>query len=254
MTSEPFANQRGEELAGRVALVTGSSRNMGRAIALSLAAGGADVAVHARASLDEARSVAADIRQLGRESEAFLADNTEREQIEALVGAVLQRFGKIDILVLNAAVREGGPLSEATYEEWRRILAADLDSAFIYTKACLPSMIEAGGGNIVTFGGASALQGSGSRIHVTSAKHAMVGFTKSAANDLAQFGIRVNMVSPGRIGEESDSGGATTRGASTRSRCTAPARPRRSQPWCASSAGPAPASSPARPSTSTAAR
>jgi len=202
MTTEAFADAKGSEFAGKVALVTGSSRNIGRAVALSLAAGGAKIAVHARASLDEARSVALEIEGRGGSAEAFLADIGERSQIEAMVAAVLKRFGRIDILVLNAAVREVGPLSETSYEEWRRILAIDLDSAFIFTKACLPSMIEAKGGSIVTFGGANALQGSGNRVHVTAAKHAMVGFTKAAANDLAQHGIRVNMVSPGRIRDD----------------------------------------------------
>ncbi len=202
MTTEAFADMKGSEFAGKVALVTGSSRNIGRAVALSLAAGGAKIAVHARASLDEAKSVALAIESRGGSAEAFLADIGERSQIEAMVAAVLKRFGRIDILVLNAAVREVGRLSETSYEEWRRILAIDLDSAFIYTKACLPSMIETKGGSIITFGGANALQGSGNRVHVTAAKHAMVGFTKAAANDLAQYGIRVNMVSPGRVRDD----------------------------------------------------
>jgi 3-oxoacyl-[acyl-carrier protein] reductase len=204
MTTEPFAYQKGNELAGMVALVTGSSRAIGRATAISLAAAGAKIAIHARASLDEAKSVAEEVMRIGGEAEAFLADHSERSQIESMVAAVLERFGGVDILVLNAAVREPGPISEASYDDWRRLLTIDLDSAFVYTKACLPSMIKAGGGNIVTFGGAAALQGSGGRVHVTSAKYGMVGFTKAAANDLAQYGIRVNMVSPGRIDDATD--------------------------------------------------
>lgn len=190
---------KGDEFAGKVAIVTGAARNIGRAIALSLAAGGAKVAVHSRANMDQAKSVVAEVKALGSDAEAFLADLANPGQINAMVAAVEKRFGRIDILVLNAAIREHAPFDEITYEDWRRVLGTDLDSCFVATKACLPAMKKAGGGVIVTFAGVTALLGLIGRPHVAAAKHGIVGLTKAFAQDLAEFNIRVNCVSPGQI-------------------------------------------------------
>jgi len=195
----PPGMHKGNELAGKVALVTGAARNIGRAIALALASGGASVAVSTRSALGQAQTVAAEVRALGVESEAYCADLAERAQIEAMAQAVLERFGRVDLLILNAAVREHGPFTDITYEDWRRILGIGLDSAFLLTKACLPSMIESGAGCIVTLGGVTALLGAKGRAHVAAAKHGLIGFTKALANDLAEHNIRVNCVSPGQI-------------------------------------------------------
>lgn len=191
--------QKDSELAGKVALVTGGARNIGRAIALALASGGAHVAVNTRSALSQAQGVANEVRALGVEAEAYLADLADRGQIESMAQDVIRRFGRIDLLILNAAVREHGPFTEISYEDWRRILAIGLDSAFLLTKACLPSMMESGGGCIVTLGGVTALLGAKGRAHVAAAKHGLVGFTKALANDLAEYNIRVNCVSPGQI-------------------------------------------------------
>jgi 3-oxoacyl-[acyl-carrier protein] reductase len=190
---------KGDEFAGKVAIVTGAARNIGRAIALSLAAGGAKVAVHSRTNMEQAKSVVAEIKALGSDADAFLADLCEPAQITAMVTAVEKRFGRIDILVLNAAIREHAPFEEITYEDWRRVLGTDLDSCFVATKACLPAMKKAGGGVIVTFAGVTALLGLIGRPHVAAAKHGIVGLTKAFAQDLAEFNIRVNCVSPGQI-------------------------------------------------------
>ena len=190
---------KGDEFAGKVAIVTGAARNIGRAIALSLACGGAKIAVGTRANIEQARDVVNEIKALGSEAEAFAAELAEPAQIERMVDAVLARFGRIDILVLNAAIREHAPFEEITFEDWRRVLATDLDSAFVFTRACLPAMKKAGGGCIITFAGVTALLGLSGRPHVAAAKHGIVGLTKALAQDLAGFGIRVNCVSPGQI-------------------------------------------------------
>jgi 3-oxoacyl-[acyl-carrier protein] reductase len=190
---------QGMELAGKVGLVTGASRNIGRAIALALAAGGAAVAVNARTGREDAEKVAQEIRAAGGEAEAFMADIADAAAVQAMVQGVLRRFGQLDILVLNAAVRRETPFLDMTFEEWRSILGISLDGAFHCTKACLPAMIAAGGGSIVTLGGMHALAGARHRVHGSVAKSGLVGMTRGLAQDLAEYGIRVNCVSPGHI-------------------------------------------------------
>ena len=187
------------ELAGKVALVTGASRNIGRAIALSLAAGGAAIAVNTRASREDAEKVAQEIRAGGGQAEVFIADIADAKAVNSMVEGVLKRFGRVDILVLNASVRGEKPFIEMSYDEWRVPLAITLDGAFHCTKACLPAMLKAGGGSIVTLGGMMALAGAKNRVHGSVAKHGLVGMTRGLARDLAQYGIRVNCVAPGQM-------------------------------------------------------
>jgi 3-oxoacyl-[acyl-carrier protein] reductase len=187
------------ELAGKVALVTGAARNIGRAIALALAAGGAAVAVNARASRDDAEAVAREILTGGGQAEVFMADIADAGAVNAMVQGIIERFGRLDILVLNASVRSEKPFTELTYEEWRVPLSITLDGAFHCTKACLPAMIKAGGGSIVTLGGMTALSGAKRRVHGSVAKHGLVGMTRALARELAEHGIRANCVAPGQM-------------------------------------------------------
>jgi 3-oxoacyl-[acyl-carrier protein] reductase len=188
---------KGDELAGKVALVTGAARNIGRAIALCLATGGAKVAVNTRSNVEQARGVVDEIKALGSDAEAYVADVADPGQVQAMVDAVLKRFGRLDILVLNAAIREHPHFDEISYEDWRRILATNLDSAFVFAKACLPALKQSGDGRIITFAGVMALLGH--RVHVAASKHGIVGLTKALAIEFAEFGIRVNCISPGQI-------------------------------------------------------
>jgi 3-oxoacyl-[acyl-carrier protein] reductase len=190
---------KSDELAGKVALVTGAARNIGRAIALSLASGGAKVAVNTRSNAGQARGVVGEIKALGTDAEAYVADVADPGQVQAMIAAAVKRFGRLDILVLNAAVREHVHFDEISFEDWRRILSANLDSAFVSVKAALPALKQAGDGRIVLFAGVTALLGLKDRVHVAASKHGIVGMTKALAADLAEFGIRVNCVSPGQI-------------------------------------------------------
>lgn len=199
MTTNTGASGSRAELAGKVALVTGASRNIGRAIALALAAGGAAVAVNARTSREDAEKVVGEIRAAGGEAEAFLADISDGNAVNAMVEGVLRRFGRMDFLVLNASVRKETPFIEMSYEEWRRLLATTLDGAFHCTKACLPAMIKAGGGAIVTIGGMTALSGAKGRVHGSVGKHGLYGMTRALARELGEHGIRVNCVAPGQM-------------------------------------------------------
>lgn len=199
MTIDAAAMQPGNELKGKVALVTGATRNIGRSIALSLAAAGAAIAVNSRASREDGEKVVREIGAAGGQAETFVADVADAQAVNAMIEGVLKRFGRLDILVLNASVRKQTPFPEMSYDEWRRILAITLDGSFHCAKACLPAMIRAGGGSIVTLGGMMALSGAKNRVHGSVVKHGLVGMTRALALDLAQYGIRVNCVSPGQM-------------------------------------------------------
>lgn len=189
----------GRELAGKVALVTGGARNIGRAISMELAAAGAAVAVNTRASRDDAVSVVQQIRDAGGDAESYLADISDPAAVRAMFDSAMQRYGRIDILVLNASVRRETRFADMSFEEWRSIMALTLDGSFHCIKACLPSMREAGGGHIVTLGGDSALTGAPTKVHSSAAKCGLIGMTRALARDLSEYGIRVNCVSPGHI-------------------------------------------------------
>lgn len=189
----------GNELAGKVALVTGGARNIGAATALALAQGGAAVAVNTRVSRDDADKVVAEIRATGGQADVFMADIADAGAVKRMVEAVIARFGKVDILVLNASVRKETPFLDLSYDEWRSIMAISLDGSFRLAQACIPSMLQAGGGSIVTLGGTQALSGAKRRVHGSVAKHGMLGLTRALAREFAEHNIRVNCVSPGRM-------------------------------------------------------
>jgi len=186
------------ELAGKVAIVTGAGRNIGRAIALRLAAAGASVVVNARSNQAEADAVVAEIAAAGGKAMAFLADVGDAAAVEAMAQAALKAFGRIDILVNNASLRREKPIDEMSYAEWREIMDATLDSAFHGVHACLPAM-KKNGGTIINIGGMSAHIGAKGRAHVMTAKAGLVGFTRGLAHDLGVYHITANCVVPGAI-------------------------------------------------------
>jgi 3-oxoacyl-[acyl-carrier protein] reductase len=189
----------GGELAGRVALVTGGARNIGRAISRSLAAAGAAVMVNARTSRDDAEQTVATIESQGGRAALHMADVTDAAAVAAMVEATARKFGRIDFLVNNAAVRAETPFAEMSLEEWRRVISIVLDGAFLCTRSCLPHMIRAGGGAVVNIGGMTAHKGAEGRAHVIAAKAGLAGMTRALALDLAPHDITVNCVVPGLI-------------------------------------------------------
>lgn len=197
-------------LAGKVAMVTGASRRIGRAVALGLAQAGADVVVHARQSRDEVEAVAEEIRALGRRAVVALGDVTNESDVVALFGTATQAFGGVDILVNNAAIRGEKPFLDMTLEEWRATNSVILDGAFLCSREALRSMVGRGGGTIVNLGGVSAHVGAKRRAHVATGKAGLVGLTKSLAVEFADRNITVNCVAPGKIGgKRSASSGAS---------------------------------------------
>jgi 3-oxoacyl-[acyl-carrier protein] reductase len=189
-----------KELAGKVAIVTGSGRNIGRAIAVALAEGGASVLVNARSNRSEAEAVAREIEAAGSKALVHIGDVADLKAVGAMADAAVKRFGGIDILVNNAALRREKSFAEMDYAEWREILDVTLDGAFHCTKACLAGLRKSAAGTIVNIGGLSAHTGAKNRAHVVTAKAGIVGFTRALATELASDGITVNCVVPGLIG------------------------------------------------------
>lgn len=186
-------------LDGKVAVVTGAARNIGRCIATTLAAEGAAIVVNARSDREGVEEAVAEIEKAGGRAMAHLADVTDESAVAGMVDAAIARFGRIDILVSNAALRRQTPFVEMTYAEWREIVSVALDGAFVTARACVPHMIEAGGGSIVTLGGVSTHIGTKNRVHVCAAKAGLEGLTRGLAQELAEHRITVNCVSPGSI-------------------------------------------------------
>lgn len=183
----------------KVALVTGAGRNIGRAMALSLARDGFDVAVNVRQSVAEGHEVVGEITAIGRKAILCVADVCDQAQVQNMFNQIEKTWGRLDVLVNNAAVRAETELGDMTLEEWRRILSICLDGAFLCTQSATPLMIRAGGGSIVNIGGLTAHTGAVNRLHVVTAKAGLVGFTRALAEELAPQSIRVNCVSPGLI-------------------------------------------------------
>jgi 3-oxoacyl-[acyl-carrier protein] reductase len=187
-------------LADRVAIVTGAGRNIGRATALMLAEDGATVVVNARSNQAEADAVVAEIGRNGGQAIAVLADIADPAAVERMIATTVKRFGRIDLLVNNAALRREKPLDEMSLEEWRHVMAVTLDGPFLCVKACLPHLKASGAGTIVNLGGMSGHTGARDRLHVITAKSGLVGFTRGLAQDLADHKITVNLVVPGLVG------------------------------------------------------
>jgi 3-oxoacyl-[acyl-carrier protein] reductase len=194
------------ELAGRVAIVTGAGRNIGRMIALHLAEGGAAVVINARANKAEAEAVVKDIEGRGGRAIVAIGNVLDAEAMQRMADAAVKQFGRIDCLINNAAQRAETKLVDMSFAEWREVLGVSLDGAFHCVKTCMPHLKASGAGAVINIGGLSGHTGGKHRAHVVTAKAGLVGFTRALAQDLADDKITVNLVVPGLIARPEEPG------------------------------------------------
>ncbi len=186
-------------LDGKVALVTGASRGIGRAIALELGKHGASVVVNYRERKEQAEAVVHEIKSMGSKALAIQADVTKPEQVDAMVGQVVKELGNIYILVNNAGTTADRTLRRMSNEEWLKVIDTNLNGVFYVTRRAVQSLEAGGGGHIIMLSSIIGEMGNAGLVNYGSTKAALIGFTKSAAQELVRYNILVNAVAPGFI-------------------------------------------------------
>jgi 3-oxoacyl-[acyl-carrier protein] reductase len=186
-------------LAGKVAIVTGAGKNIGKSIAELLVADGAAVVVNGRGDRAIVEETAKELRSGGERAMPYLADVSKPDAVAAMVEAAVTEFGGVDIAVNNAGLRRQTPFLQMTLDEWYEILSVALDGAFILAKAVAPEMIKRGGGAIIGLSGISHHAGSRGRVHVNASKAGLEGFIRGLAMELAPHNITANCIAPGSI-------------------------------------------------------
>jgi 3-oxoacyl-[acyl-carrier protein] reductase len=186
-------------LQGKVALVTGAGKNIGRGIALALARDGAAIVVNGRADKAAVSSVVAEIEAAGGKAMAAMGDVSDPGVAPRLAAAAAQKFGGVDILVSNAGLRRQTAFLDMSFEEWREIMSVALDGAFLLARAIVPQMVARGGGAIVSMSGVSTHVGTPKRCHVSASKSGLEGLMRALAVELAPHKITCNALSPGAI-------------------------------------------------------
>ena len=189
-------------LQGKVALITGASRNIGREVALTFAREGADLILNTRESEQELNAVASECRELGVRTHSVLADVSDPDRVANMVDEGTRELGKIDVLVSNVAIRPHRPILEVSYEEWHHVMGVNLHGAFYLCRAVLPGMIERRQGSIIALGGQSSITGRPGTASVTTAKTGLLGLIRAIAAEMAPYNIRANMVNPGSTDTE----------------------------------------------------
>jgi 3-oxoacyl-[acyl-carrier protein] reductase len=189
-------------LEGQVAIITGGVRRIGKATGLVLAGEGAAIVINSRSSRKEAEATAKEIEASGGRALVHIADITDEAAVTGMFDAVVKKFGRVDILVNNAANREEVSFLDMTLQQWRGITGVILDGAFLCSRAALRHMVRNKYGRIINIGGVSSHRGAADRAHVGAAKAGLVGLTRALALEFAKQGITVNCVVPGRIGGE----------------------------------------------------
>jgi 3-oxoacyl-[acyl-carrier protein] reductase len=185
--------------AGKVALVTGAGKNIGRTIALDLAAQGASVVVNGRSDRAAVDGVVAEINAAGGQAIGCLADVSDAPAVRAMVDTAVAAFGGLDIVVSNAGLRRQTAFLDMSLAEWREILSVALDGAFILCRAAVPHMLGREGGAIVALSGISTHVGTPQRCHVSASKAGLEGLMRALSIELAPHGITCNTVAPGAV-------------------------------------------------------
>jgi len=186
-----------DAFAGKVVLITGGARNLGRAMGVAFAERGASVAINARASGPALKETIAAIEAAGGKAMACLGDVTDRAAVDKMVADIVARFGRLDILVNNAVVHADKPFLNLSFEEWRKTMTVTLDGAFHVTQSALPAIIKAGGGSIVNMGGLMGHMPIPNRAPTAASKAGLAGLTRALAAEFAAHKINVNCVAPG---------------------------------------------------------
>ena len=188
----------------RTALITGGGRNIGRACVLGLAEDGFNVVVNGSSDRAACEAVAKEAARFGVETLVVMGDVGQPADCQRIADAAIARFGAVDALLNNAALRPNKPFLEMTEAEWRRVISVDLDAAVWLSRACLPGMIGKGWGRIVNFAGMNAIHGHAGRTPVSVAKHGVWGLTKALAMEFGPKNVTVNTISPGPIAPDSE--------------------------------------------------
>lgn len=188
--------------ARKTALITGSGKNIGRASAHALARMGFNIVVNGSSNRANCDRVAAEVREIGTEAHVIMCDVGIKEEVEALAAEALAKFGVVDVLVANAAIRPNTPFLEADDDAWERVMNIDFHSARRLAKACIPGMLERGWGRVITFAGMNAIRGYEGKGAVSVAKHAAWGMTKCLAQEFSSRGVTANIISPGPISDD----------------------------------------------------
>jgi 3-oxoacyl-[acyl-carrier protein] reductase len=188
-------------LEGKVCLVTGATRGIGRAIAEEFARQGASVAFTYRASAEKARELEELLQSLGAQTASYQADAADLAATQALVDDLVARFGKLDVIVNNAGITQDNLLLRMSEEQWLQVIQTNLNSVFYTTKAALRHMMRKGG-SIINISSVVGLQGNAGQANYAASKAGMIGFTKSLAREMGSRGIRANVVAPGFIATE----------------------------------------------------
>ncbi len=187
------------DLSGRVALVTGASRGIGRCIALAIAQAGGGVGVHYQSREAAAAGVVAEIEAAGGDAFAHAADVQVAADVEALVDACVARWGGLDILVCNAGIWKGAPVDEMTEQQWDEMIDVNLKGMYLATHYAVPHLKASSAGAIVNIGSTAGQRGEAGHAHYAASKGGMIAWTKSLAMELAPFGVRVNCAAPGWV-------------------------------------------------------